>query len=173
MAIKKVRIRPEGENNYADIIHPETSADIVVDTPTKVVMTKEERDKLSGIQAGANKTTIDNTLTSTSTTQALSANQGKVLDNKIGILNGNLTNLEYSELSSTATNIDDEGIYANIEWRRKNNTLYAKSILIGDTPNYNQIKMDFYNESGTTIIKSIAWDIAYDDNDFPYQRTVI
>lgn len=29
MAIKKVRIRPEGENNYADIVHPETSADIV------------------------------------------------------------------------------------------------------------------------------------------------
>lgn len=90
MAIKKVRIRPEGENNYADIIHPETSADIVVDTPTKVVMTKEERDKLSGIQAGANKTTIDNTLTSTSTTQALSANQGKVLDNKINNLSTNV-----------------------------------------------------------------------------------
>jgi len=29
MAIKKVRIRPEGGNNYADILHPETSADIV------------------------------------------------------------------------------------------------------------------------------------------------
>ena len=42
-----------------------------------------------------------------------------------------LTNLKYSELSSIATNIDSEGIYQNIEWKRKDSTLYAKSALIG------------------------------------------
>ena len=31
MAIKKIRIRPEGSNDYSDILHPETSVDMVVD----------------------------------------------------------------------------------------------------------------------------------------------
>ena len=83
-----------------------------------------------------------------------------------------LTNLKYSELSSIATNIDSEGIYQNIEWKRKNNTLYAKSALIGSYP-YSQIKIDYYDETGITIIKTITWDLTYDDNDFPYLRTVI
>lgn len=41
--------------------------------------TTAEKNKLAGIETGANKTTINNTLTSTSTTQALSAKQGKTL----------------------------------------------------------------------------------------------
>jgi len=80
--------------------------------------------------------------------------------------------LKYSELSSIATNIDSEGIYKNIEWKRKDNTLYAKSTLIGTYP-YPQIKIDYYDEDGTTIVKTITWDLTYDDNDFPYIRTVI
>lgn len=80
--------------------------------------------------------------------------------------------LKYSELSSIATNIDSEGIYKNIEWKRKDNTIYAKSTLIGTYP-YPQIKIDYYDETGTTIIKTITWDLTYDDNDFPYTRTVI
>ncbi len=80
--------------------------------------------------------------------------------------------LKYSELSSIATNIDSEGIYKNIEWKRKDNTIYAKSTLIGTYP-YPQIKIDYYDEDGTTIVKTITWDLTYDDNDFPYVRTVI
>ena len=80
--------------------------------------------------------------------------------------------LKYSELSSTATNIDSEGIYKNIEWKRKDNTIYAKSTLIGTYP-YPQIKIDYYYEDGTTIVKTITWDLTYDNNDFPYVREVI
>lgn len=29
MAIKKIQMRPEGVNDYADVLHPETSADMV------------------------------------------------------------------------------------------------------------------------------------------------
>jgi len=117
MAIKKVRIRPEGGNNYADVLHPETSADIVIESENKMFVsnaektnwnnkadkdyvdtqltakvdkvsgkqlstedyTTAEKNKLAGIEEGANKTIINNTLTSTSTTQALSASQGKAL----------------------------------------------------------------------------------------------
>lgn len=41
--------------------------------------TDEDKQKLDGIEINANKTTINNTLTSTSTIEALSAAQGKVL----------------------------------------------------------------------------------------------
>lgn len=81
--------------------------------------------------------------------------------------------LKFSELSSTATNIDSEGIYKNVEYKRKDNTLYAKSTLSGTSPNYNQIKIEYYNDTGTSIIKTITWSISYDVNDFPYVRTVV
>ena len=45
--------------------------------------TTTEKNKLAGIAAGANKTTVENVLTSTSTTNALSAAQGKTLNDKI------------------------------------------------------------------------------------------
>ncbi len=46
--------------------------------------TTEEKTKLSGIETGANKTIINNTLTSTSTTQAASANMVKTLSDTVG-----------------------------------------------------------------------------------------
>jgi hypothetical protein len=52
--------------------------------------TTEEKNKLYGIDTGANKTTIVDNLTSTSTTDALSSNQGKVLDEKIKAITDNL-----------------------------------------------------------------------------------
>lgn len=45
--------------------------------------TNELKTKLDGISEEANKTTVENVLTSTSSTNALSANQGKVLSDKI------------------------------------------------------------------------------------------
>lgn len=50
-------------------------------------MTSSMFNKLEGISEGANKTTVTDNLTSTSATDALSANQGKVLDGKISTLN--------------------------------------------------------------------------------------
>lgn len=48
--------------------------------------TTEEKNKLSGIDTGATKTTVENVLTSTSTTNALSAYQGKALNDKISAI---------------------------------------------------------------------------------------
>lgn len=52
-------------------------------------MTPAQKKKLDGIAEGANKTTVNNTLTSTSTTDALSAAQGKALDEKITEVSNN------------------------------------------------------------------------------------
>lgn len=48
--------------------------------------TTEEKNKLAGIASDANKTTVEDLLTSTSTTNALSAKQGKVLNDKIAAI---------------------------------------------------------------------------------------
>lgn len=60
--------------------------------------TAAEKEKLAGIASGANKTTVENVLTSTSTANALSAAQGKVLKDLIdtkGNGNGDMTKAVY------------------------------------------------------------------------------
>jgi len=84
-----------------------------------------------------------------------------------------LSTLEYEKLSSYATNLDTNKIYVNNEWKRPDGTTYAKSTLIGTTPTYSQVKMDYYDAAGTAIINAITWNLSYDVNGFPYQRVVV
>lgn len=56
--------------------------------------TTEEKQKLAGIAAQSNKTTVENVLTSTSTTNALSAAQGKALKNALDALTARVAALE-------------------------------------------------------------------------------
>lgn len=56
--------------------------------------TTAEKNKLAGIATQANKTTVENVLTSTSTTNALSAAQGKVLKVALDALSARVSALE-------------------------------------------------------------------------------
>ena len=56
--------------------------------------TTAEKQKLAGIATQANKTTVENVLTSTSTTNALSAAQGKALKNALDALTARVAALE-------------------------------------------------------------------------------
>lgn len=56
--------------------------------------TTEEKTKLAGIAAQANKTTVENVLTSSSTTNALSAAQGKALKDALDALTARVEALE-------------------------------------------------------------------------------
>ena len=56
--------------------------------------TTAEKKKLAGIATQANKTTVENVLTSTSTTNALSAAQGKVLKVALDALSARVSALE-------------------------------------------------------------------------------
>lgn len=56
--------------------------------------TTTEKQKLAGIAAQANKTTVENVLTSTSTTNALSAAQGKALKDALDALTARVVALE-------------------------------------------------------------------------------
>lgn len=116
----------------------------------------------------------------------LNASEGEILEagTPVNALNMNkiedgieevassMADLTYQELSSYASNIDDNGLYKTVTWKRKDNTTYAVSSLIGTAP-YTQVKIDYYNDLGTTIIKSITWGLTYDDNEFIYNKVVV
>lgn len=75
--------------------------------------TTAEKNKLAGIETGANKTTVENVLTSTSTTNALSANQGKVLDDKIKALSDNMGDMGYGDMMKATYDADNDGVVDN------------------------------------------------------------
>ena len=59
--------------------------------------------KLDGIDDGANKTVVENLLTSTSTVNALSANQGKVLKGLIDTLTSSVNGKQKAITRGTST----------------------------------------------------------------------
>ena len=72
-----------------------------VTTETHGLMTPADKNKLDGIATGATNNTIENVLTSTSTTNGLSAAQGKVLNDKITSINGKLGDLKFKTLTQS------------------------------------------------------------------------
>ena len=75
--------------------------------------TTAEKTKLAGIAEGANKTVINDTLTSTSKTEALSANQGKTLDGKIEDVKKSLSSLGYGDMLKSTYDTDGDGVVDN------------------------------------------------------------
>lgn len=77
--------------------------------------TTDEKNKLAGIETGANKTVIHNTLTSTSETAALAAAQGKALDDKISGILADIGNMGGGDMMKAAYDSDGDGIVDNSE----------------------------------------------------------
>lgn len=75
--------------------------------------TTKEKNKLSGIEDGANKTNINNTLTSTSTTDALAAAQGKALNDRIDSVIGSMESLGYGDMMKATYDADGDGVVDN------------------------------------------------------------
>ena len=69
----------------------------------------EEKMKLYGIESGANKTVVSDSLTNESTTEALSAKQGKVLDDKISVINTNCVKNSQVGVAGGAASLDSNG----------------------------------------------------------------
>lgn len=126
-----------------------------------ITSTAAELNALDGITA---------TVTELNYTDGVTSNIQTQLSTKA--TTADLSTLELSKFSSYSTNMDSNGIYTNVEWKRANSTTYAKSTLTGTSPNYSQVTVDYYDAEGTTIINTITWNITYDANDFPYQRVV-
>lgn len=77
--------------------------------------TTAEKEKLAGIASGATAVTVNNTLTSTSTTQALSAAQGKVLNDKISQITGDLEDLGGGDMMKATYDVNGNGVVDNAE----------------------------------------------------------
>lgn len=72
--------------------------------------TTEEKTKLGSVAEGANKTTVEDLLTSDSKTNALSAAQGKALDSKIKAVQDSLGELGYGDMLKSTYDADADGI---------------------------------------------------------------
>lgn len=72
--------------------------------------TTTEKNKLAGIAEGANKTIVEDVLTSTSPTNALSANQGKVLNDRIDGIIGDMGDLGYGDMMKSVYDANNDGI---------------------------------------------------------------
>ncbi|UJA30855.1 hypothetical protein [Clostridium sporogenes] len=64
-----------------------------------------------------------------------------------------------------AYNKDGEGIFTIVDYKRNDNTLYMKSTLSNPNSNgnYQTNTWNFYNDTGSKIIKTIIWTINYDE----------
>ena len=60
---------------------------------------------------------MEDVLTSTSTTNALSANQGKVLDGKIKALSDSMGELGYGDMMKATYDSDNDGVVDNAKQR--------------------------------------------------------
>jgi len=72
-----------------------------------------EKTKLAGIAEGANKTVIVDSLTSADAASALSANQGKVLDEKIAAINTSLDGKGSGDMAKATYDADGDGVVDN------------------------------------------------------------
>lgn len=75
--------------------------------------TNDEKAKLAGIAANATRVLVDNVLTSDSTTNALSAAQGKALKTLIDELSESLGSLGYGDMMKSVYDANNDGIVDN------------------------------------------------------------
>lgn len=113
--------------------------------------TTAEKDKLKNIELEANKTVINNTLTSTITTEALSANQGKILNDKIADLAGEGRTVEnvkqnYDNIATLQQELDD---IKNGMGGLKGNDMTARREILDIKLKLDEMKIvDYLNKTG-------------------------
>ena len=104
---------PSNSNDAATKNYVDTHMPSLVTTNQNGVMSKEDKIKLDGIEAGANKTTIVNNLTSDSEESALSAKQGKLLNDSIAKHGHNVATQSADGFLSSADKKKLDGIAEN------------------------------------------------------------
>lgn len=78
--------------------------------------TTEEKTKLAGIPADANKTTVVDNLSSTSASDALSANQGRVLNEKINAINTSIQGAGKGDMQVAVWDTNNNGQIDKADW---------------------------------------------------------
>lgn len=70
------------------------------------------------------------------------------------------------DFSSEAFQPDEDGIYKEVEYRRKDNTLYMKSTLSERVAprTYSLVTLTYYDLTGKIPLHAIRWRLVYDIN---------
>lgn len=107
------------------------SLDDISETTDKKIMTADERTKLSGIAAGANKTVVDTAMSSTSTNPVQNKTVNSALDNKVdkvtgkGLSTNDYTTDEKTKLAGIATGANK---YTHPSYTAKSSGLYKVAV---------------------------------------------
>ncbi|MCL9971093.1 phage tail protein [Anoxybacillus kestanbolensis] len=137
---------------------------------------------------------LNDTLTSTSATQAATANAVKRVNDAVVAHSADttkhVTQAEKDAWNSAEANAkaytdtapeamqrnlgifnvyksgkDANGIFTTVEYKRTNGTLYARSVLSGGTsPQYTTRTITYYAPDGTTVLRTDAFTLTYDAN---------
>lgn len=117
-------------SNKASASHTH-SLDDISETTDKKIMTADERTKLSGIVAGANKTVVDTAMSSTSTNPVQNKTVNSALDNKVdkvtgkGLSTNDYTTDEKTKLAGIATGANK---YTHPSYTAKSSGLYKVAV---------------------------------------------
>ena len=96
-------------------------------------------------------------VTITDGTYTFTASDINTLSNQIVVLSDN-----YNTYSS---NLDSNGIFTTVIYKRSDATVYLNSTLSGGTsPSYTTDTWTFYEADGTTVDHIVNWTLSYDDN---------
>lgn len=157
------------ENNANNYVHPlNHPPSIITQDADNRFMTDIEKIKLNSIETGAQVNTITSVNGATGAITGLATDTS--VDNKIGILNGELdTHLDDymphdSKLNSYASSQDVNGVYTAIEFKRIDNTRYMLSTLSNPNGNgnYQTATWEFYGALGITLALTVTWTFTYD-----------
>lgn len=68
--------------------------------------------------------------------------------------------------STFKTNKDENSIFVTVQVKRRNGTLYLTSVLSGgNSPRYTTRTVTEYDYNGTTVVKTIKYNLSYDADD--------
>lgn len=116
--------------------------------------TTPDKTKLSGIEAGATKTVVEDILTSTSSTNALSANKGKELDEKINAINRSMEDLGGGDMVKSNYDTDNNGQVDKADDADK---------FGGQTPDYYATADAVSKKANDVDLKTVAKSGSYND----------
>lgn len=134
--------------------------------------TTDEKEKLQNIEDEANKTIVENSVSSTSEVNAASANAVKIVNDKT---ENHLSDLmpHESELNQYASSVDENGVYTVVTYKRNDGTTYMTSTASDkdENDNYTKFTWRFYDENNVLVLVKV-WQIIYDENNVAMMKEV-
>ena len=119
-------------------------------------MSAGDKSKLNGIAAGANKTTILNSLAATTTGYALDAVQGKALNDKITAINNSLTQFTFANVASGIIGLNafynkkDKMMFVSFNYQHSSVSISEEMLVV--------LNDSFHVPDGKHYFSLSAWD---------------